>query len=114
MDDSAQPASANRSGSISSDQNLDPRALAFIQGLLSETSRKNAWQVAEEKGEAAPYAIQQVLDRAKWDCDGVISNPLKECTYPFHAHVAGLFSHSLNGFDSRTKKRLLSSFAERF
>jgi len=47
------------------------RALAFIQGLLSETSRKNAWQVAEEMGEAAPYAIQHLLDRAKWDCDGV-------------------------------------------
>jgi len=47
------------------------RALAFIQGLLSETSRKNAWQVAEEMREAAPYAIQHLLDRAKWDCDGV-------------------------------------------
>ncbi|GHO88559.1 hypothetical protein KSZ_65650 [Dictyobacter formicarum] len=22
-------------------------------------------------GETAPYAIQHVLDRAKWDCDGV-------------------------------------------
>src|SRR6266699_6078063 len=32
---------------------------------------KNAWQVAEEMGEAAPYALQHVLDRAKWDYDGV-------------------------------------------
>ena len=47
------------------------RALAFIQGLLSGASRKNGWQVAEEVGEAAPYAIQHLLDRARWDCDGV-------------------------------------------
>ena len=47
------------------------RALAYIQGLMSDASRKNAWQVAEEMGETAPYAIQHVLDRAKWDCDGV-------------------------------------------
>jgi SRSO17 transposase len=33
-------------------------------------SRKNAWQVAEALGEATPYAIQHVLNRAKWDCDG--------------------------------------------
>jgi SRSO17 transposase len=38
---------------------------------MSDASRKNAWQVAEAMGEAVPYAIQHVLDRAKWDCDGV-------------------------------------------
>ena len=38
----------------------------------------------------------------------------QERTYPLHGHVAGLFSRSLNGFDIRTKKRLLSSFEERF
>lgn len=47
------------------------RALAYIQGLLSDASRKNAWQVAEALGEAAPYAIQHVLNRAKWNCNGV-------------------------------------------
>jgi SRSO17 transposase len=47
------------------------RALAYIQGLMSDASRKNAWQVAEALGEAAPYAIQHILNRAKWDCDGV-------------------------------------------
>ena len=49
----------------------DQRTLAYLQGLMSDASRKNTWQVAEEMGEAAPYAIQHVLDRAKWDCDGV-------------------------------------------
>jgi SRSO17 transposase len=47
------------------------RALAYLQGLMSDASRKNAWQVAEAMGETTPYAIQHLLDRAKWDCDGV-------------------------------------------
>ena len=47
------------------------RAFAYIQGLTLEASRKNGWQVAEEVGETNPYAIQHLLDRAKWDCDGV-------------------------------------------
>lgn len=47
------------------------RALAYVQGLMSEASRKNGWQVAEEVGEATPYGLQHLLDRARWDCDGV-------------------------------------------
>jgi SRSO17 transposase len=47
------------------------RAQTYVQGLMSEVSRKNGWQVAEALGEATPYAIQHLLDRAKWDCDGV-------------------------------------------
>ena len=38
---------------------------------MSDAARKNAWQVAEALGEVTPYAIQHVLNRAKWDCDGV-------------------------------------------
>ena len=30
------------------------RALAFLQGILSEISRKNGWQLAEHAGEARP------------------------------------------------------------
>jgi len=47
------------------------QALAYVQGLMSPVERKNGWQVAEEVGEATPYAMQHLLDRAKWDCDGV-------------------------------------------
>ncbi len=47
------------------------RALTYIQGLMSSVERKNGWQVAEEMGEATPYAMQYLLDRARWDCDGV-------------------------------------------
>jgi SRSO17 transposase len=47
------------------------RALAYVLGLMSKASRKNGWQVAEEVGEATPYAMQHLLDRARWDGDGV-------------------------------------------
>jgi len=47
------------------------RALAYVQGLMSPAERKNGWQVAEEMGEATPYAMQHLLDRAKWDSDQV-------------------------------------------
>jgi hypothetical protein len=46
-------------------------ALNYVQGLMSDVSRKDGWQVAEDVGEATPYAMQHLLDRAKWDCDGV-------------------------------------------
>jgi SRSO17 transposase len=42
-----------------------------MQGLMSPIERKDGWQVAEALGEATPYAMQHLLDRAKWDCDGV-------------------------------------------
>jgi hypothetical protein len=47
------------------------RALTYVQGLMSSAERKKSWQVAEEVGETTPYAIQHLLDRARWDCDGV-------------------------------------------
>lgn len=47
------------------------QALAYVQGLMSSVERKNGWQMAEAMGEATPYAMQHLLDRAKWDCDGV-------------------------------------------
>src|SRR5712691_8339142 len=52
-------------------QASNQRALAYLQGLMSLVERKNGWQVAEEVGEATPYAMQHLLDRARWDCDGV-------------------------------------------
>jgi SRSO17 transposase len=47
------------------------QALVYMLGLMSGASRKNGWQMAEEMGEATPYGMQHVLDRAKWDCDSV-------------------------------------------
>jgi SRSO17 transposase len=47
------------------------RAKKYLYGLLSSVKRKNGWQIAEEVGESTAYNIQHLLDRAKWDCDGL-------------------------------------------
>src|SRR5713101_8307936 len=47
------------------------RALAFLQGILSEISRKNGWQLAEHAREARPDGMQRLLSSAVWDTDGV-------------------------------------------
>ena len=44
-------------------------SLAYLQGLLSHCERKNGWQLAEWMGEPAPYRVQHLLDRARWDAD---------------------------------------------
>ena len=45
------------------------RAVAYIEGLFSSVARKNAWQLAEVNGDAAPYGIQHLLGRALWQAD---------------------------------------------
>jgi len=52
-------------------QEARERMRVYLRVLLSPVERKNGWQVAEEAGEATPYAMQHLLDRAKWDADGV-------------------------------------------
>jgi SRSO17 transposase len=47
------------------------RALLYLRGILSETSRKNGWQLAEYAGEARPDGMQRLLSSAVWDTDGV-------------------------------------------
>ena len=47
------------------------RALAYLQGILSETARKNGWQLAEHAREARPDGMQRLLSCAVWDTDGV-------------------------------------------
>jgi SRSO17 transposase len=43
------------------------RSLAYLEGLLSGCERKNSWQVAEWVGDASPYGMQYLLERARWD-----------------------------------------------
>jgi len=47
------------------------RALKYLQGILSDTARKNGWQLAEYAGEAHPNGMQRLLSQAVWDTDGV-------------------------------------------
>jgi len=43
--------------------------LAYLQGILSTTERKNGWQWAEHAREATPYGMQRLLSSAVWDAD---------------------------------------------
>jgi SRSO17 transposase len=47
------------------------RALAYLQGLMSDIPRKNGWQLAEYAGEATPDGMQRLLSTAVWDVNGV-------------------------------------------
>jgi SRSO17 transposase len=47
------------------------RVRAYLTGLLGPVQRKNAWQVAEQIGDADPYGVQYLMGRADWDPDAV-------------------------------------------
>ncbi|MBA4066502.1 MAG: IS701 family transposase [Isosphaera sp.] len=47
------------------------RAVAHVRGLLSDTERKNGWQLAEYLGEGTPDGVQHLPARAAWDADAV-------------------------------------------
>jgi SRSO17 transposase len=47
------------------------RALLYLQGILSETTRKNGWQLAEHAREGNPDGMQRLLSDAVWDTDGM-------------------------------------------
>src|SRR5689334_12839072 len=47
------------------------RVLRYLTGLLSNTERKNGWQLAELAGEATPDGMQRLLNAAHWDADAV-------------------------------------------
>src|SRR4051812_21939144 len=47
------------------------RAAGYIRALLSDTERKNGWQLAEHLGDPTPDGIQHLLARADWDAEAV-------------------------------------------
>jgi hypothetical protein len=47
------------------------RVRAYLVGLLRPVQRKNAWQVAEQIGDADPYGVQFLMGRADWGPDDV-------------------------------------------
>ncbi len=44
-------------------------AAACLDGLLGDAQRRNGWQLAETAGDATPYSLQQLLERAVWSAD---------------------------------------------
>jgi SRSO17 transposase len=53
------------------------RALAYLQGILSDTARKNGWHLAEHARDATPYGMQRLLSSAVWDAD-LVRDDLRE------------------------------------
>lgn len=47
------------------------RVRRYMLGLLSQTERKNSWQLAEQMAETGPQGMQRLLNAAQWDEDGV-------------------------------------------
>jgi len=57
--------------SLCSSRTTPPGALVPGIGILSETARKNGWQLAEHAREGSPDGMQRLLSDAVWDTDGV-------------------------------------------
>src|SRR5947208_5378130 len=43
----------------------------MVLALLSRQWPRNCWSLAEQAGEARPWGMQHLLDRAVWDTDAV-------------------------------------------
>lgn len=44
---------------------------AYLRSLLGEIERRNSWQLAEHQGDTRPYGFQHLINRTRWDEDGV-------------------------------------------
>jgi SRSO17 transposase len=44
---------------------------AYLRGLLGEIERRNSWQLAEHQGDTRPHGFQHLVNRARWDEEGV-------------------------------------------
>ena len=47
------------------------RARGFVRGSLAGLPRMNCWTIAEHAGDPTPDGMQHLLERARWDTDGV-------------------------------------------
>src|SRR5437763_15953905 len=47
------------------------RAVGYLRGLLSDTERKDGWELAEHLGEATPDVDPHLLARADWGAGAV-------------------------------------------
>jgi SRSO17 transposase len=79
------------------------RALLYLQGLLSESPRKNGWHLAEQAREARPYGMQRLLSQAVWDTDGV-RDDLREYVLEQLGQEAAILVIDESSFPKRGKK----------
>jgi SRSO17 transposase len=73
------------------------RALGYIRGLLSQTERKNGWQLAEHLGDPTPDGVQHLLARADWDAD-VVRDDLIQYASEHLGHPDGVLVVDETGF----------------
>jgi SRSO17 transposase len=62
---------ARRIGARFSRSETRDRVRSYLIGLLGPVQRKNAWQVAEQIGDADPYGVQYLMGRSEWDPEAV-------------------------------------------
>jgi SRSO17 transposase len=79
------------------------RALAYLQGILSDTSRKNGWQLAEHAREARPDGMQRLLSSAVWDTDGV-RDDLRTYTFEHLGNTSAIVVIDETSFPKQGKK----------
>jgi SRSO17 transposase len=60
-----------RIGKVIPRESTFQQADKYIRGLMSQTERKNGWQLSEYIGYSTPYAIQQFLYRSKFSADSL-------------------------------------------
>jgi SRSO17 transposase len=73
------------------------RAVRYLRGLLSDTERKNGWQLAEHLGEPTPDGVQHLLSRADWDADAV-RDDLRRYVAEHLGHPGGVLIVDESGF----------------
>lgn len=69
----------------------------YLQGLLSSVERKNGWQIAEQVGDANPYAIQHLLGRSVWDAN-LVRDELRSYVVEHLGHSAAVVVIDETGF----------------
>src|SRR5260370_7777629 len=79
------------------------RALAYLQGLLSCSERKNGWHLAEQAREAHPYGMQRLMCEAVWDTDGV-RDDLRQYALEHLGQEAAIVVIDESSFPKRGKK----------
>ena len=79
------------------------RALSYLQGIMSDTPRKNGWQLAEHAREETPYGMQRLLSQSVWD-DGLVREDLRSYVYEYLGTEAAILVIDETSFPKRGEK----------
>jgi len=79
------------------------RVLAYLQGLLSCSERKNGWHLAEHAREATPYGMQRLLSEAVWDA-GLVRDDLRRYVLEHLGQESAILVLDESSFPKRGKK----------